>query len=184
MTDYQSTLLKLLSKTIFGNQIEVENADWLVVLKEAKNQTVIQLADSVLDKSKLTTEEANHWKLASSADIANNIRIAHNHKMLHDWLTGANIPYVILKGLASASYYPIPAYRSMGDVDFLVRNEDLERAGRVLEEHGLKPWDEEHISHIVYRGPKMHYEMHFNLAGTPHGKAWRDLSSLPLGLLF
>lgn len=73
------------------------------------------------------------------------------------------------KGAASASYYLTPAFRSMGDVDFLVKTEDVERAGKVLEEHGLKPWDQEHISHIVYRGPRMHYEMHFNLAGTLNG---------------
>lgn len=48
---------------------------------------------------------AKQWKQAAAADIANNIRIAHNHKLLHDWFDDAEIPYVILKGSASASYY-------------------------------------------------------------------------------
>ncbi len=170
MTGSQTVLLQLLSKALFNRcPVKQEHVDWLEVLKEAKSQAVIQLADSVLDKGQLTPEEAKQWKQAASADIANNIIIAHNHKLLHEWM--GSIPYVILKGAASASYYPIPTYRSMGDVDFLVKTEDLERAGKVLEEKGLTPWDQEHISHVVYRGPKMHYEMHFNLAGTPHGEA-------------
>ena len=171
MTEYQTTFLQLLSKALFKRDVEVEKTDWLEVLKEAQSQAVTQLVYSVLDKSLLTPEEAKQWKLASSATISDNIRVLHNHSLLHLWMTDANIPYVILKGAASASYYPIPSYRSMGDVDFLVKTEDLERAGKVLEEQGLTPWNEEHISHIVYRGPKMHYEMHFNLAGTPHGEA-------------
>lgn len=168
MTAQQSTILQLLSKTLFRREVEVQDQDWLEVLKEAKNQAVVQLVDSVIDKSLLTADEAHAWKQATSADLANNIRIGHNHSLLHKWMSG--IPYVILKGAASASYYPIPTHRSMGDVDFLVKEEDLARAGKVLEENGLKPWDKEHISHIVYRGPRMHYEMHFNIAGTPNGE--------------
>ena len=169
MKDYQCYLLQILSKALFGRKVELHNQNWLEILKEAKSQAVVQLVDSVIDKSILSPEEAKQWKLASSVDIANNIRVSYNHSQLHEWLTG--IPYVILKGAASASYYPTPTYRSMGDVDFMVRAEDLERAGKILEEHGLKPWDQNHISHIVYRGPRMHYEMHFNLAGTPNGVA-------------
>lgn len=163
--------MQLLCKALFSRQVEVKNADWTEVLTEAKNQAVVQLIDSVLDKSLLSPDEAKSWKQTASQDIANNIRIGHNHSLLHEWMSVPNIPYVILKGVASASCYPTPAYRSMGDVDFLVKTEDVERAGKVLEEHGLKPWDQEHISHIVYRGPRMHYEMHFNIAGTPNGTA-------------
>ena len=171
MTDSQRTILRLLCEALFGREVQIQNPDWQEILTEAKNQAVAQLVDSVLDRHLLSPEEAKAWKQAASQDIANNIRIGYNHSLLHEWMSTANIPYVILKGAASASYYPTPAYRSMGDVDFLVRMEDLGRAGKVLEEHGLKPWDEEHISHIVYRGHRMHYEMHFNLAGTSHGAA-------------
>lgn len=171
MTDNQSTILQLLSKALFGREVEIQAQDWVAVLKEAKNQAVVRLVDSVLDESLLSPEEAKIWKQAASADIANNIRIGHNHSLLHEWMTEADIPYVILKGAASASYYPIPIHRSMGDVDFLVKSEDLDRAEKVLESNGLKHWDQDHISHIVYRGPRMHYEMHFNIAGTPNGAA-------------
>lgn len=169
MKAYQSDLLLLLSKALFGREIRLSDPDWMQILKEARNQTVVQLAYSAVDKSALSPEEAKCWKQAAAIDLANSIKVGDDHSQLNEWMTG--IPYVILKGAASASYYPTPVYRSMGDVDFLVRPEDLEKAGRILEGHGLKPWNERHISHIVYRSPRLHYEMHFNLAGTPNGTA-------------
>ena len=44
-----------------------------------------------------------------------------------------NMPYVAMKGLASAMYYPDPSLRSMGDVDFLVTKENVSHAGKLLE---------------------------------------------------
>jgi hypothetical protein len=51
MTDYQSTLLELLSRALFDRTITLIDTDWIEVLKEAKNQAITQLADSVVDKS-------------------------------------------------------------------------------------------------------------------------------------
>lgn len=169
MTEVQSTILNLLSNALFDRKRVIQRQDWIDVLQETKNQAIGQLVESVLDRSLLSTEEAKAWKEFALTGIAHNIRVNHNHSQLHEWLS--DIPYVILKGTASAFYYPVPSYRSMGDVDFLVREEDLNRVGEILAKHGLKPWDEEHISHIVFRGLGMHYEMHFNLAGTPNGTA-------------
>lgn len=50
----------------------------------------------------------------------------------------AGIPCVILKGTVSASYYPEPAYRAMGDLDLLVRPCDREKAARLLTEDGFR----------------------------------------------
>ena len=171
MRESQAVLLMLLSKALFGRTIEVRDIDSDELLNEAKSQAVIQLAYEALDKSLLSSEAATLWKESASKDIAKNIRVTYNHELMHQWLSEADIPYVILKGCSSAHYYPTPLYRSLGDVDFLVPSEYLEKTGKVLEDHGLKPSDQEHISHIVYRKQGMHLEMHFNLAGTPHGEA-------------
>ncbi|MDO4413588.1 MAG: nucleotidyltransferase family protein [Erysipelotrichaceae bacterium] len=171
MSEVQTVLLSMLSQSLFNKVSFFNEADWVQLLTEADGQAVTQLIYSVIDVNKLSEEEAIRWKERSSAHLANNIRIIHNHALVHEWMTDADIPYVILKGCASASYYPNPVYRSMGDVDFLVPTVMLEKAGKVLESNGLKPWEEEHISHIVYRKKGMHLEMHFNVAGMPEGKA-------------
>ena len=170
MTDYQDILLQLLSKALFDRPVTAVKSDWLKVLSEAKNQAVMQLAYVALDRGVLSPEEEKKWTDCALSDLVNSIRVIHDHSVLHEWMSEDRIPYVILKGYASAFYYPVPEYRTMGDVDFLVPAEYLDRAGTILKKHGLKPWEEKHISHIVYRNPPMHLEMHFNLAGTPDGK--------------
>ncbi len=170
MTEVQETLLSILAKALFQHSKEPVDTDWDQLLQEAKNQGVVQLAYNLIETC-LPVDAKEQWNRAVLPAIATNIRVCYNHEMLHEWMTGAGIPYVVLKGCASAHYYPVPSYRTMGDVDFLVPTPFLEKASEVLISNGLKPWDEEHISHIVFRGPAMHFEMHFNVAGTPEGPA-------------
>ena len=174
MTDCQEALLKLLSKALFNRNREVSVADSVALLNEAKHQAVVQLAFSALDTDRLPEDAFQQWQKYTMQCASKNLRVIHKHALLHKWLSAAGIPYVILKGCASAAYYPQPDARAMGDVDFLVAEEDLERAGKVLEEHGLKPWEFEHISHIVYQTKSangINLEMHFNLAGLPAGES-------------
>ena len=105
------------------------------------------------------------------AELANCIRGIHNHRLLDDWMTEADVRYVILKGCASSHYYPDQYRRSMGDVDFLVSPDDLEKAGEALLRNGLKLCCEESNTHIVYRAKKVSMEMHYNIAGTPEAEA-------------
>lgn len=52
--------------------------------------------------------------------------------------SGAGLPCVVLKGTMSASYYPEPAYRSMGDIDLLVRPQDQEKAVALLKANDFR----------------------------------------------
>lgn len=49
-----------------------------------------------------------------------------------------NIAYVIFKGTEVASFYPVPAQRTMGDLDLLVHPEDKQRAFEALTRLGFK----------------------------------------------
>ena len=175
MTDSQAALLLLLSKSVFGRSVLSQETNWEEVLEEAKAQAVTQLAYAALDKTMLLPHQEEKWEKSAAATLSKNIRVIHNHELLHEWMTEAGIPYVILKGCAAAAYYPIPSYRVMGDVDFLVPEDKLSDAGKMLESKGLKPWDEEHIAHVVYRKPGMHLEMHFHVAGLPEGLAGKRM---------
>ena len=42
------------------------------------------------------------------------------------------IPLIFMKGAVYRDYYPVPELRSMGDVDFIIRHDDRERADRIL----------------------------------------------------
>lgn len=167
----ESTLLKLLSRSLFQNEVTFEEGvDWNAVLQEALQQAVPAIAFADFQEP-VSIELEQKIRNAAYSTISNNTKIEKDHCNLHKLLSQNSIPYVILKGGASASYYPEPAYRSMGDVDFLVSKNDLEKAEQVLRAEGFEPWEENHICHIVFRKNDMHLEMHFEPAGVPEGDA-------------
>ena len=78
-------------------------------------------------------------------------------------LTSANVPALTVKGMEVAQYYPVPALRTMGDVDIVVHKSDKTYAGMVLESLGF---------HIIERNPDydwpctingLLFELHHNL---------------------
>ncbi len=75
-----------------------------------------------------------------------------------------------MKGQASASYYPSPDNRTLGDVDFIVAEKDLAVTEDKLVEAGYSVELEEHERHKVFKKPKAHLEMHYEVAGIPEGK--------------
>ena len=171
MTDSQCYLLSLLSKSLFNTIVECPEVDLKTVLDEAKYHAVVRVAYEGLDKNNCDIDDLKIWENAAYSNLANNLKIFQNHYILHQWMSENSIPYVILKGCSSAYYYPKAENRSMGDVDFLVPEDYVSLAGECLQKQDLKPWDETHIAHIVYRKHGMHYELHFNIAGIPDGYA-------------
>lgn len=162
-------LILLISNALFSvNATNQNDVDWQSIIKEAERQAVLPL----LTLSELIPMEYREsLKHKGNALIGNNVRVDYYHEELHELLTSYNIPYIILKGCASASYYSAPVLRTMGDVDFLVSPKDVERTGDMLKSEGFTPWDANHICHIVYTREDAHLEMHFEPAGVPEGKA-------------
>lgn len=172
LTPSQQAVLGLLGKNLFEQEyILPENADIPALLRECRLQAVTAVA---LSGAKNADPQLTQTVYAS---IVGNNRIFSDHTELHKLLTENNVPYVILKGAASAHYYPKPILRAMGDVDFLVKPEDVDRATDVLRGNGFTPWDEKHICHIVFRKERQHLEMHFDVAGIPHGHAGEIIKS-------
>lgn len=171
MDKIQSTLLGFVEQDLFGKEyVPEEHTDWEAVLKESRLQAVTL---SVYNVAGNYLEEVmkKQWEQIAMSQLHRNIAVHHDHAFLHKLMTEHGIPYCILKGCSSASYYPDFCMRAMGDVDFLIREEDIPRASQVLKDAGFQPWDEEHICHIVFRKGRMHLEMHFEPAGMPEGKA-------------
>lgn len=132
--------------------------------KESIMQSVPVLAYSALPK--LSCEFYSKLEAAVFQTAASNCRVIYEHNVIGKMLSDNNIPYCILKGWASASYYPQPEKRSMGDVDFLVRPEDIERTGRALEALGYKKENhaEEHAFHIGYIKGNKCAELHYSIS--------------------
>lgn len=173
MKPAQNTMLDILSCSLFGNIdiiAEIEDSDIDEILMEAKSQAVFGIVYDYLKRNYKSEQVLKKWDNIFVALLANNVRINRYHEILHEWMTEAGVPYVILKGCASASYYTCPINRTMGDVDFLVHEDYIEKAEKVLKSHALIPGSREHVSHIVYRKNNMRLELHFQIAGMPDGE--------------
>ena len=121
ITNTQKALLEALSHALFGGDI-IPLTDEMSA--EAKQQAVY----SLIAKGK-----------GVYPTVINNIRVAYAQEKVGAALKG--IPYVVLKGLAAAVYYPEPFWRTLGDIDIMVRPEDFDAACTALLAAGYKTDD-------------------------------------------
>lgn len=172
ISDVQQTVLDLLASELFGYDKDInKDTDWQQVYEECKNQAVVIHGFNAAKRCGILPDDIEkQWQASAVAHGAYNYQNVFLHQQLHQLMKEESIPYVILKGCSSAWYYPDPLDRLMGDVDFLVDRDNLEKAGEILKQQGFEPWDENHICHIVYRKDNESLEMHFEPAGIPGGQ--------------
>ncbi len=177
LSETEQTLLFLVSDALNGTSraLAVENPDWIALKYEAYIQTVPMLAFSRLNSDYCSEEELESIRHFLKMQMSRNIAVNNAHAFLHSLLSEAGISYTIIKGAASAAYYPDAFVRSMGDVDFLINRSDYERTDALLTEKGFKKSDRGHFYHIVYEYNGCRYEMHFEPAGIPDGKVGADV---------
>lgn len=163
-------LFSLLAQGVFGVQrpLDTDGVDFSALFAEAKKQTVAPqvfqaLPDTVMAQQ---SELYGEWMNFTMRAMALNARITYAHRQLAELLERENIPYCILKGVTSASYYKDPGSRMMGDVDFLIPPTHLERAVTVLEQAGFKKHAEadDHDFHIAFGKERVVYELHYRFS--------------------
>ena len=169
----QRVLIELLAGEISGKseicEAELKSTDWAEVLKEAKAQAVPLMTAEAAVKYREYISNYSKWENIAVAAHALNVRTAFEEKQLNNIM--GDRPFVILKGMAAASYYPKPYERSFGDIDFLIDPSQQHEIETLLTQNGYKNWDKDHICHVVFRKGDAHLEMHFEIAGIPYGKA-------------
>lgn len=183
MTEAQQVLFNLVGHNLFSMPLDIgSEVDWAEVLKEGIAQSVPLLAFKNIDELPIGVATSEMIKRYLKRCSASNYLCYKGHEYLHDLMTKNGIKYSIIKGVASARYYPDPAARSMGDVDFYVAPEDLERAKAIFEADGfeVKETDSEH--HVCIKKGPMDMEMHFAPIAIPNDKMrpifleyWSDL---------
>lgn len=162
----QTILLDLCAKSLFGKEVTIpDEFDCNELVEESKRQTVFPVAYSFV-KDKCDDVDSKTF----SQIIAKNIRVEFAHNEVHRILSDNSIPYVILKGVASASYYKEPMLRMMGDVDVLVRPDDIAKADKLLKSIGFVTADDIHGDdmHIGYkRNDGIACELHRRIGWAP-----------------
>ena len=161
----QKLLMDLCAKALFDKQCVIPNEiDVNNLLDEAKRQTVLpHVFPLIKDRC------GNKADLLFNKIIAKNIRVEFGHNEVHNALSNAGIPYTVIKGVASASFYKEPMLRMMGDIDILVSPENIKATNDVLTSIGFTTDDElTSDSHIAYeRRDGIICELHHSINGIP-----------------
>jgi len=160
-------LLKSLSAALSGKQYQPTDERKIVeCFDESLLHSVYPLVYHSLQQVK-TIDSAytkNYYQI-----IAKNINNRDEHKQLHTIMSNAGIKYVILKGIASAQYYPSPELRTMGDVDFLIDPSLCETVDHLLVSKGFirHEANEEQGYHWGYSKHRSTFELHWAAPGIP-----------------
>lgn len=175
LNNNQKALLSLIANALFDTQINFPpEIEWSEVFKEAIMQAVSPLVYPVAQPF-IPKGISDEWKNHSLALTVRSAQVFYGHHEAHKLMSDNNIPYVILKGVASAAYYKNPFARSMGDVDILVHQDDMKKAGEFIGKYGFEKTKEDNNEediHIAYRRPMNSvWELHRSLNGIPDGEA-------------
>ncbi len=168
----KKVILQLLSCSLFQKPFCAEEGiDWQAVLLECRLQSVVSLVYSSLPKNLISAEILAEWEKCFNLELMQNSKVSYAHSMINNLLVKAEIPYVILKGCVSASYYDNPMLRTMGDVDFLVSVENFEKTEILLVKNEFISKNIKHEYEKSYSKENVTFELHKRINGVPGGKA-------------
>ena len=175
-TTEQRVLLHLLAVALGAHRPPLSeedrhSVDWAQVMRESTQQTVCPLVfdAAATYQADMPPEVYDEWFVSAYAYVRNTYKVFRSQKALVELMAENNVPYIILKGTAAASYYPEPEKRSYGDVDFLIDSTQQDAIDAMLVAAGYRQWGTNHVCHVVYSRPGVHWEMHYEIAGIPFG---------------
>ena len=168
VTKAQKTLLNLIGHNLFSSPLDLDgDVNWDAVLQESKAQTVFLIAFNEYRSLPLGEELTAYLRKHLKKGTFINLNCFQGHKYLHEMMTKHGIPYCVVKGVASARYYPAPLLRSMGDVDFYVAPQYLDRAREALLADGFTLEPDDHPHHLSFIKGMFCFELHFAPIGSP-----------------
>ena len=143
MTAEQKLLIDALAQAVAGKPCEMpENVDWRQFVGLCKMHAVEALVYDGLQKANLWSQVPEPGQKiltqAYQTAIFRDAQFAHLKKTLTEKLDGAQVPYILLKGICLKESYPEPALRTMCDMDILVHTQDYATLDRIAEEMGAK----------------------------------------------
>ena len=151
---------------------KLQDADWREVMNESLIQSTCLMCFDALNMVELkpNKEIYNEWFFKAASIIVSNANLLEEQKKLDAILRQNDIPYVILKGTSSASYYPDSGKRSFGDIDFLVPTRSIQAVTDILVNNGYELQKDRNDVHYEFYKNGCRFELHKKVAGTQHHK--------------
>ena len=171
LTEAQKQLCALVGHNLFSSPLKIyENLDWNEVIRESIAQSLPLLAFKNYRELPLDEKTASKLQVFLKRCTAANIASFKGHEYLHKIMTENGIPYTVIKGAASSFRYPDPLLRNMGDVDFYLPPQYVEKARDLFLREGFVFDVGEHPFHMGMIRDSLRLEMHFAPIHAPKGE--------------
>ncbi len=162
MTKEQLFFLNLLSDHFNGRKTEPQaDLDWDQICTYAANHEVNGILYHQC-RSFLPEEKEAFLSQKYASEVFFYVNRGALHRQLFHALSEAGIPFYTVKGLDVAQYYPVPALRTMGDSDLVVRSRDRETAHEVMTRLGFVNSKKTDIEWIYHKS-NLVFELHDRL---------------------
>ena len=144
MTEKKETnaLLALLAHEIFDQAMDIDasTVDWSAVLAEAGRHKVTALLYPTIRELDGVPEAIFNKVCGTAITVATaSEAMLKEQRRILDLLEARQIPCAVLKGTSVAYLYPHPELRTIGDIDILVEEENLDEACKALQADGFAP---------------------------------------------
>lgn len=159
--------LMIIKSTLWGTEsISLCLDDVEKVFTVLKAHAICALPADIVKKASMSEELRSKWNKMIIQNIYRYHNIVFAQKAILSALANNNIPVVVLKGTSVSQYYPIPEYRTMGDIDLLVKHEDFERAKDAILSCGYIIGDPDHSvdRHVSLEKGDIEVELHWRFA--------------------
>ena len=161
---HQKLLIDALRSAVTGTPCQLPpQVDWQAFSDFAAFHNVQALAWSGLQNAQIPEPVEKGLRMAYNLAIYRDSQLEYTKAQLAARLEAANIPHIFLKGAVLKYDYPIPALRTMTDLDVLVHTEDYPTIDQVAQDLGgqLYRGDGNHRNFLFPGGVKV--EFHPNL---------------------
>lgn len=130
-------LLGALAQAVANKPFEIpEDVDWQLFLRLTNAHNVGALAYYGLQNKPIPQDIRNALSTAFHLAIYRDSQLEYRKAGLEEALTKANIPHIFLKGAVLKHSYPIPALRTMCDLDILVYTKDYPAIDEIAKHFG------------------------------------------------
>lgn len=166
MTKEQRFFLDIIADHLCGRTtVPLGDVDWSQIIQYSKSHQLEGLVYHQLraffagkQKYENIAKQMETVKISCIHFYVSNV---HAYNEIKNAFQLEKIRFFSVKGLEVAAFYPIPAYRTMGDLDIVVFPEDREKASAILKKIGYHLYVNDYVLH--YKNGYINLELHDHL---------------------
>ncbi len=184
----QEAILSLLQSSLLGKSAEIpDGVDWDQVIELShKAQIVTIIYDAICkNQCQVSPEQKARMRDLTLKRILRDEMQEEQISRLTDAFGEHKIDYAFLKGASIKHLYPNSSFRSMGDIDVLIRVEQYDKIKEILTEMGYSEWRETDHELIWIKPPFICLELHKRIVPSGnkvfyayYGNGWSKMKPL------